>query len=77
MTGRGHGTDKAVMMGLEGHLPAKIDPDVIPVAVERIRREQVILLHGTHAVAFVEKRDLLMNKRDKLPFHTNGMRFVG
>jgi L-serine dehydratase len=76
MTGRGHGTDKAVMMGLEGHYPADIDPDIIPAAVERIRLRQQINLNGMHAVSFDEKRDLLMNKRDKLPFHTNGMRFV-
>ena len=40
LTGRGHGTDKAVLMGLEGHMPNLIDPDVIPAALERIRGEQ-------------------------------------
>lgn len=76
LTGRGHGTDKAVLMGLEGHLPNLIDPDIIPPALERIRGEKRIRLGGTHAVAFDEKRDLLMNKRQKLPYHTNGMRFA-
>ena len=75
LTGRGHGTDKAVLMGLEGHWPDRIDPDVIPAALERIRGERRILLQGLHAVVFDEKRDLVMNKRQKLPFHTNGMRF--
>jgi len=75
MTGRGHGTDKALLMGLEGHWPNKIDPDMIPSALERIRGEKRINLHGTHSIAFDEKRDLIMNKRQKLPFHTNGMRF--
>ena len=37
LTGRGHGTDKAVLMGLEGHYPNEIDPDVIPPALDRIR----------------------------------------
>ena len=76
LTGRGHGTDKAVMMGLEGHWPNRIDPDIIPAALQRIRGEKRITLHGTHEVGFDEKRDLVMNKRQKLPFHTNGMRFI-
>ena len=76
LTGRGHGTDKAVLMGLEGHWPNQIDPDVIPAALERIRGGKQIRLGGSHEVAFNEKTDLVMNKRQKLPFHTNGMRFI-
>lgn len=75
LTGRGHGTDKAVLMGLEGHWPNEIDPDVIPAALARIRSDKRLLLLGRHLIAFDEKRDLIMNKRQKLPFHTNGMRF--
>jgi L-serine dehydratase len=75
LTGRGHGTDKAVLMGLEGHWPNEIDPDLIPAALARIRGEKRIRLLGRHEVDFEEKRDLIMNKRQKLPFHTNGMRF--
>ncbi|MDQ3159836.1 MAG: L-serine ammonia-lyase [Pseudomonadota bacterium] len=76
LTGRGHGTDKAVLMGLEGQWPNHIDPDIIPVALERIRSEKRVNLAGQHSIAFDEKRDLVMNKRQKLPFHTNGMRFA-
>lgn len=76
LTGRGHGTDKAVLMGLEGHWPNQIDPDIIPAALERIRGQKKILLHGQREIAFDEKRDLVMNKRQKLPYHTNGMRFT-
>jgi L-serine dehydratase len=76
LTGRGHGTDKAVLMGLEGHWPNEIDPDLIPAALERIRSSKRVRLHGSHEIAFEEKRDLVMNKRQKLPFHTNGMRFT-
>ncbi|HOZ24668.1 MAG TPA: L-serine ammonia-lyase [Thermomonas sp.] len=76
LTGRGHGTDKAVLMGLEGHWPNRIDPDVIPAALERIRGSKSIRLHGQREIAFNEKSDLVMNKRQKLPFHTNGMRFI-
>src|SRR5207342_1979194 len=76
LTGRGHGTDKAVLMGLEGHLPNLIDPDIIPAALARIRGEKKIRLLGTHEIGFDEKQDLILNKRQKLPFHTNGMRFT-
>ena len=76
LTGRGHGTDKAVLMGLEGHWPNLIDPDIIPAALERIRGSKSIRLAGTREIAFNEKTDLVMNKRQKLPFHTNGMRFI-
>jgi L-serine dehydratase len=75
LTGRGHGTDKAVLMGLEGHWPNQIDPDVIPAALARIRGEKKLLVLGRHPVHFDEKTDLIFNKRQKLPFHTNGMRF--
>ncbi|GAB2614965.1 L-serine ammonia-lyase [Novilysobacter erysipheiresistens] len=76
LTGRGHGTDKAVLMGLEGHWPNLIDPDIIPDALERIRSTKRIRLFGRHEIDFNEKHDLIMNKRQKLPFHTNGMRFT-
>ena len=76
LTGRGHGTDKAVLMGLEGHWPNAIDPDVIPAALARIRGEKTLLVLGRHPIAFDEKSDLVFNKRQKLPFHTNGMRFI-
>ncbi|MDQ3495224.1 MAG: L-serine ammonia-lyase [Pseudomonadota bacterium] len=76
LTGRGHGTDKALLMGLEGHWPNEIDPDTIPDALKRIRGEKKIRLAGNHEIAFDEKTDLVMNKRQKLPHHTNGMRFA-
>ena len=76
LTGRGHGTDKALLLGLEGHQPNAIDPDIIPATLARIRGDKKLLLSGTHEIAFDEKRDLAMNKRQKLPYHTNGMRFT-
>src|SRR5580698_10762274 len=75
MTGRGHGTDKAVLLGLEGEHPDTVDPDQIPQALERIRGTQRLRVLGKHEIEFEEKRDLVFNKRQKLPFHTNGMRF--
>ena len=76
LTGRGHGTDKAVLMGLEGQWPNAIDPDIIPAALQRIRGDKRVRLAGSHEIGFNEKTDLIMNKRQKLPFHTNGMRFA-
>jgi len=76
LTGRGHGTDKAVLMGLEGEWPDRIDPDGIPGKLARIRGEKVLHLLGKHAIGFDEKTDLIFNKRQKLPFHPNGMRFA-
>ncbi len=75
LTGRGHGTDKAVLLGLEGHWPDQIDPDAIPAILQRIRGEKRLRLGGTHAIAFDEAQDLVFNKRQKLPYHVNGMRY--
>ena len=75
LTGRGHGTDKAVLLGLEGEWPDRIDPDGIPAKLERIRNDKILRLLDRHAIAFDEKTDLVFNKRESLPFHPNGMRF--
>jgi L-serine dehydratase len=74
-TGRGHGTDKAVMLGLQGELPDRIDPDRIGPMLELIRGREEIRLLGRHPMRFDEKSDLLFRKREKLPHHPNGMRF--
>jgi L-serine dehydratase len=75
-TGRGHGTDKAVLCGFEGEWPDRIDPDVIPEKLRRIRAQKKLQLLGRQEIAFDEKTDLVFNKRQKLPFHSNGMRFT-
>ena len=74
-TGRGHGTDKAVMLGLEGASPDRVDPDAIDAVLERIRDLREIRLMGSHAIPFNEKQDLAFRKREQLPYHPNGMRF--
>ncbi|WP_386070716.1 L-serine ammonia-lyase [Tahibacter sp. UC22_41] len=75
-TGRGHGTDKAVLCGFEGEWPDRIDPDVIEGKLARIRADRRLRLLGRHEIDFDEKRDLVFNKRQKLPYHSNGMRFT-
>ncbi|WP_038165539.1 L-serine ammonia-lyase [Verrucomicrobium sp. BvORR106] len=76
LTGKGHGTDKAVLLGLEGELPESVDVDEVPFRLERIRRERTLNLGGTHAVPFEEKRDLLFHRLESLPAHPNGLRFA-
>jgi len=75
-TGRGHGTDKAVMLGLSGELPDKVDPDNIDGIIQKIQSNRAIKLAGRFQIGFTEKSDLLFNKREKLPHHSNGMRFA-
>ncbi len=75
-TGRGHGTDKAVMLGLSGQLPDQIDPDSIDRILNTIRNSGHIELLDKLQFDFNEKSDLLFNKRKKLPYHSNGMRFT-
>jgi L-serine dehydratase len=75
-TGRGHGTDKAVMLGLSGNLPDQIDPDDIDEILEAIQNSGSIDLPGKANIKFEQKTDLIFNKRETLPHHSNGMRFA-
>jgi L-serine dehydratase len=74
-TGRGHGTDRAVLLGLTGELPDQVDPERIDGIVQEIQDSGFIRLAGHFRIAISEKTDLLFNKRETLPHHTNGMRF--
>jgi len=75
-TGKGHGSDKAVMLGLEGEQPDRIDPDCIPGRLEQIRGQGMLNLAGSHPVPFDEREDLLFLRRETLAFHPNGMRLT-
>jgi L-serine dehydratase len=75
-TGRGHGTDKAVMLGLAGNLPDTIDPEHIDNTLEEITGSGKINLPGGIELAFNGKEDLQFNKLEVLPHHPNGMRFA-
>ena len=74
-TGKGHGSCKAVMLGLEGEAPDLIDPDCIEDRLVRIRAEQLLRIMGTHAIRFVEAEHLVFHRRRALPYHPNGMCF--
>jgi L-serine dehydratase len=76
-TGKGHGSDKAVLLGLAGHEPDTVDVEAVPSLLEAIRGGGRLRLGGTGpAVAFDEKSDLIFHRRQTLPFHANGMRFA-
>jgi L-serine dehydratase len=76
LTGRGHRTDRAILLGLSGDAPDRIDPDEVEPKVERIREQQMISLDGRHAILFHEEADLRFRVDKTLSFHSNGMRFV-
>ncbi|MBP7982192.1 MAG: L-serine ammonia-lyase [Arenimonas sp.] len=76
LTGKGHGSDKAVLLGLEGQWPHLIEPDHIEPMLARIRKHKNLRISDVKSISFDEKTDLVFNKRQKLPFHSNGMRFT-
>ena len=74
-TGKGHGSDKAVILGLEGEEPATVDVDAIPARLAAVRSAQQLRLLGRHPVRFVEREHLHFYLRT-LPFHANGLHFI-
>ena len=74
-TGRGHGSTKAVLLGLEGETPEGVDVESIPDRLSAIRDGGRLMLLGKHRVPYREREDLIMHKRRTLPFHPNGMVF--
>ena len=75
-TGKGHGSDKAVLLGLAGFEPDTVDPDAVPQLLQAMRDDGHINLLGQHRVAFNEREDLSFYRRESLPLHANGMRFT-
>jgi len=75
-TGKGHGTDTAIMLGLGGLLPDSIDPDTIESRIRQIREDASLLLNGEQQMAFKERSDILFLRNETLPFHANGARFL-
>ncbi|WP_225787205.1 L-serine ammonia-lyase [Pseudomonas sp. Marseille-P8916] len=73
-TGKGHGSDKAVLLGLEGEHPDSIDTESIPARLQAIRDSGRLRLLGEHEIAFVEKQHLAMIRKP-LDYHPNGMIF--
>ncbi|MES2259469.1 MAG: L-serine ammonia-lyase [Pseudomonadota bacterium] len=76
LTGVGHGTDGAVLLGLLGEQPHLVDPATAQQRADLVRKEQRLLLAGVHQIAFRCETDLLFHKRETLPQHPNGMRMT-
>jgi L-serine dehydratase len=76
LTGRGHCTDRAILLGLEGMRPETIDSTQVEPTVERIRQARKLRLRGAHEIAFDESLHLLFHHARVLPGHSNGMQFT-
>jgi len=79
-TGHGHGTPKAVLLGLEGHRPAEVDVHQVETDLARIRGSGRLRLLGTeqgdaYLIGFDQDQDLVLHRRKSLPYHPNGLQF--
>lgn len=75
-TGKGHGSDKAVMLGLMGHEPDTVPVDDIARLIAQVHEHHLITLAGTHERGFDPTRDICFRFNETLPFHPNGLRFT-
>jgi L-serine dehydratase len=75
-TGHGHGSVKAVVLGLSGEVPDEVDPLAAQPMVDAVRATGVLPLPGTGGIAFSVDDDVILHRRKRLPFHPNAMRFT-
>lgn len=75
LTGKGHATDLAILLGLEGQTPEEADPNQVIVRIDQIRNHKKLYLLGKLEVSFEESQQLLFHYDKQLPYHPNGMRF--
>jgi L-serine dehydratase len=82
-TGKGHGTDRAIILGLLGESPETVEVDGIPELLESVRSREILTLPdpsdkvaARQKVAFNEKEDLTFHRLVPLPRHPNGMHFM-
>jgi L-serine dehydratase len=76
LTGKGHATDRAILLGLSGQRPDRVDPDEAERTVAAVRQTGRLRLGGAREIGFDEPGDLLFLQKEKLPHHSNGMRFA-
>lgn len=74
-TGKGHGSDIAILLGLQGEKPDRVDTDLVPSKVTFIRSNRQLNLDGRLEISFKEKEDLVFHRKKILPGHANGMKF--
>ena len=75
LTGRGHATDRAIILGLAGLAPASLDPDAGDRLIQEVRAHQSLPLAGGRQIGFDEATDIVWMGRERLPQHPNGLRF--
>ena len=80
LTGHGHGTDRAILLGLSGQTPEGVDPSEIEAMLSAIRAARTLDLPGLHTIAFEERKHLIFRRDQMYPVanvisHPNGMRF--
>jgi L-serine dehydratase len=76
LTGKGHATDAAIILGLTGARPDGIDPDDAAMLVHQVRTQRRLMLPGGQRIAFDPQADIVFHPRETLPLHTNGMRLT-
>lgn len=76
LTGKGHGTDKAILNGLEGHAPETVDPSTMTPRMQAIFTEKKLNLAGKKIITFDATEDLVLFQKKTLPKHSNGLRFT-
>jgi L-serine dehydratase len=75
LTGKGHASDTALILGLAGHHPSTVDVDAAPSIVAAIAADHAVKLLGEHEVAFAPEEDIRFHQRERQPFHSNAMAF--
>ncbi len=75
MTGKGHATDIAVLLGLEGESPEGIDPNAVASRIQRIEQQQTLNLLNHHSIPFIIDQQLIFHKGKRFTFHSNAIRF--
>lgn len=73
LTGKGHATDIACILGLMAQSPEHVEPDNVPTMLNKVEDQQSLLLAGSHLINFVKSRDLIFHYDEFLPQHSNGM----
>ena len=76
LTGKGHGTDRAIILGLLGEKPDEVDPNSVDAKLENARGAQKVTILGKRTIAFDEPTDLRFLTKETMPGHSNTMRFT-
>lgn len=76
LTGKGHGTDIAILLGLTGEAPETVDVDAVPDQLQQIRESKTLQLGAGREIEFDEPTGIQYHRKESLPAHPNGLRFV-